>query len=116
MVEQDINSLVTYTADIGRVFRKNRVMRLCNTIANDVYAQFSANFIGVVNNNDVGRSQFKAAIVGYLLDIQGNQGIQNFSADDVEVLAGGDIDAILVNIAIQAVDSVEKIYLTIEVS
>lgn len=115
-VEQDINSLVTYTADIGRVFRKNRVMRLCNTIANDVYAQFSANFIGVVNNNDVGRSQFKAAIVGYLLDIQGNQGIQNFSADDVEVLAGGDIDAILVNIAIQAVDSVEKIYLTIEVS
>ena len=115
-VEQDINSLVTYSADIGRVFRKNRVMRLCNTIANDVYAQFSANFIGVVNNNDVGRSQFKAAIVGYLLDIQGNQGIQNFSADDVEVLAGGDIDAILVNIAIQAVDSVEKIYLTIEVS
>ena len=115
-VEQDINSLVTYTADIGRVFRKNRVMRLCNTIANDVYAQFSANFIGVVNNNDVGRSQFKAAIVGYLLDIQGNQGIQNFSADDVEVLAGEDIDAILVNIAIQAVDSVEKIYLTIEVS
>ena len=115
-VEQDINSLVTYTADIGRAFRKNRVMRLCNTIANDVYAQFSANFIGVVNNNDVGRSQFKAAIVGYLLDIQGNQGIQNFSADDVEVLAGGDIDAILVNIAIQAVDSVEKIYLTIEVS
>ena len=115
-VEQDINSLVTYSADIGRVFRKNRVMRLCNTIANDVYAQFSANFIGVVNNNDVGRSQFKAAIVGYLLDIQGNQGIQNFSADDVEVLAGGDIDAILVNIAIQVVDSVEKIYLTIEVS
>lgn len=115
-VEQDINSLVTYTTDIGKVFRKNRVMRLCNTIANDVYAQFSANFIGVVNNNAAGRSQFKAAIVGYLLDIQGNQGIQNFTADDVEVLPGEDIDAILVNIAIQVVDSVEKIYLTIEVS
>ncbi len=115
-VEQDINSLVTYTTDIGKVFHKNRVMRLCNTIANDVYAQFSANFIGVVNNNAAGRSQFKAAIVGYLLDIQGNQGIQNFTADDVEVLPGEDIDAILVNIAIQVVDSVEKIYLTIEVS
>lgn len=115
-VEQDINSLVTYTTDIGKVFHKNRVMRLCNTIANDVYAQFSANFIGVVNNNAAGRSQFKAAIVGYLLDIQGNQGIQNFAADDVEVLPGEDIDAILVNIAIQVVDSVEKIYLTIEVS
>lgn len=115
-VEQDINSLVSFTPDIGKVYRKNRVMRLCNTIANDVYRQFSDNFIGAVNNNEDGRSRFKAAIVGYLLDIQANQGIQNFTADDVEVLPGTDIDAIVVNIAIQAVDAVEKIYMTIEVS
>lgn len=115
-VEQDINTLVSYTEDIGKVFRKNRVIRLCNTIANDIYAQFSANFIGVVNNNEQGRARFKSAIVGYLLDIQANQGIQNFDPADVEVLPGIDIDAILINIAIQAVDSVEKIYMTIEVS
>lgn len=115
-VEYDINSLVSYTPDIGEVFHFNRVMRLCSTIANDIYAQFSANFIGTVNNNEVGRSQFKAAIVGYLLDIQGNNGIQNFTADDVEVLPGEAIDAIAVNIAIQAVGSVNKIYMTIEVS
>ena len=115
-VEQDINSLVTYTTDIGEPFRKNRVMRLCNTIANDIYKQFSDSFIGVVNNNEVGRSQFKAAIVGYLLDIQANNGIQNFDAEDVEVLPGEAIDAIVVNIAIQVVDSVEKIYITLEVS
>lgn len=115
-MEQDINSLVTYTTDIGKVYRKNRVIRLCSTIANDVYQQFSDNFIGVVNNNEAGRSRFQAVIVGYLLDIQANEGIQNFDAEDVEVLAGDDIDAILVNVAIQAVDSVEKIYMTIEVS
>lgn len=112
-VEQDINSLVTYTADIGEVFHKNRVMRLCNTIANDIYRQFSENFIGTVNNNEVGRSQFKAAIVGYLLDIQGNNGIQNFDAEDVTVEAGDAIDAIVVNLSITPVDSVEKVYLTI---
>jgi hypothetical protein len=106
-VMQDINSLVTYT---------DRVMRLCNTIANDIFQQFSANFIGVVNNNEAGRARFQAAIVGYLQQIQDNQGIQNFTADDVEVLAGTEIDAIVVNVAIQAVDSVEKIYMTIEVS
>lgn len=115
-VEQDINSLVTYTDTIGAVYRKNRVMRLCNTIANDIYAQFSQSFIGVVNNNEAGRARFKAAIVGYLQQIQDNQGIQNFVADDVEVLPGSDIDAIIVNVAIQAVDSAEKIYMTIEVS
>lgn len=115
-VMQDINSLVTYTEDIGKVYRKNRVMRLCNTIANDIFQQFSANFIGVVNNNEAGRARFQAAIVGYLQQIQDNQGIQNFTADDVEVLAGTEIDAIVVNVAIQAVDSVEKIYLTLEIS
>lgn len=115
-VETDINSLITYTSDIGKVFRKNRVMRLCNQIANDIYAQFSANFIGIVNNNEIGRSRFKSVIVGYLLSIQANQGIQNFDADDVEVLPGEEIDAVVINLAIQPVDSIEKIYLTIEVA
>ncbi len=115
-VVQDINSLVTYTPDIGKVYHKNRVIRLCNTIANDIYAQFMQNFIGIVNNNEAGRSRFKAAIVGYLLDIQGAEGIQNFSPDDVEVQPGAELDAVLINLAIQAVDAAEKVYMTITVS
>ena len=115
-VMQDINSLVTYTQDIGKIYRKNRVMRLCNTIANDIYTQFSETFIGAINNDSEGQSRLRSAIVGYLLEIQGNQGIQNFTAEDVEVLPGNDIDSVVVNIAIQVVDSVEKIYMTIEIS
>lgn len=115
-VEQDINSLVTYNQEIGEVFHKNRVMRLCNTIANDLYRQFSENFIGVVNNNEEGRAILQGVIVGYLLDIQANQGIQNFAAEDVQVLPGEAIDAIVVNIAIQPVDAIEKIYLAIELN
>lgn len=115
-VEYDINTLTTYTTDIGQVFHYNRTMRLCNTIANDIYKQFSAGFVGSVNNNDAGRNLFKAAIVGYLLDIQANNGIQNFSADDVEVLPGEAIDAIVVNIAVQAVGSVNKIYITLDIA
>ena len=115
-VEQDINSLVTYTTDITEPYHKNRVMRLLNTIANDIYKQFSDGYIGEVNNNEQGRMMFKSAIVGYLLDIQANNGIQNFTAEDVEVLPGEAIDAILVNLAIQPVDSVEKIYVTISVN
>lgn len=115
-IETDINSLVSYTMDIGKVYRKNRVIRLCNQIANDIYKTFSNSFIGVVNNNEVGRSRFKAAVVSYLTTVQANQGIQNFSADDVEVLPGEEIDAVVINIAIQPVDAVEKIYITVEVA
>ena len=115
-VEQDIDSLTTYTTDIGVVYKKNRIIRLCNTIANDIYKQFSQNYIGVVNNNDAGRARFKAAIVGYLYQIQDAEGIQNFDPEDVEVLPGIDIDAIVVNVAFYAVDAVEKIYMTVSVS
>lgn len=115
-VEQDINSLTTFTTDISKVYRKNRIIRLCNTIANDLYREFSDNFIGIVNNNEEGRTLFKNAIVGYLLEIQQGQGIQNFTADDVEVLPGNEPDSIIVNLAIQTVDAVEKIYITITVS
>ncbi len=115
-VEADINTLITFTQDIGRPFRKNRCMRLCNQIANDIFAEFSQNYIGVVDANEIGRSRFKGAIVGYLLDIQANGGIQNFSPDDVEVLEGAWIDAVVVTIVIQPVDSAEKIYITVEVA
>ena len=115
-VEQDIDSLTTYTTDIGVVYKKNRIIRLCNTIANDIYQQFSQNYIGVANNNDAGRARFKSAIVGYLYQIQDAEGIQNFDPEDVEVLPGIDIDAIVVNVAFYAVDAVEKVYMSVSVS
>ena len=104
------------SAPITGPYHKNRVIRLLNTIANDIYQQFSDGYIGVVNNNEQGRMMFKSAIVGYLLDIQANNGIQNFEAEDVTVEPGEAIDAIVVNLAIQPVDSVEKIYVTITVN
>lgn len=115
-IEQDINSLTTFTLDNGEVFHKNRTMRVCNAIANDIYQQFSTNYLGVINNNDIGRGLFKQAVVKYLNDLQAQQAIQNFTADDVEVLPGDDIDSIVVNLAIQVVDSIEKIYMTVTVS
>lgn len=115
-VEWDIDSFTTYTDQYIEAYHKNRVIRLLSTIANDVYVQFSNEFIGVVNNNEAGRLLFKSVIVGYLLNIQANQGIQNFTADDVEVLPGESIESIVVNIGIQPVDSVEKIYMSITVS
>lgn len=112
-VVQDINSLVTYDTNITEIYRYNRTMRLCNTIANDIHQQFVNGFLGVVNNNEAGRAVFQGAIVGYLLDIQNNQGIQNFEAEDVQVLPGEAINAIVVNLALQPVGSVEKVYVTI---
>lgn len=114
-IEDDINTLTTLT-DEPESFKYNKTIRLISQIANDIYAQFSQSFIGLVNNNESGRERFKAAIVGYMLELQSEEAIQNFVPDDVEVLPGESLTAILVNAAIQPVGSVEKIYMTVTVS
>jgi hypothetical protein len=112
----DINTLTTYTPTKGKEFRKNRLMRTVNQICNDFYEHFSNYFIGKVDNNASGRNLMKGWCVGYLNEMQANNGIQNFTSDDVEVLAGSEIDAVVINLWIQPVDSVEKIYVTVTVS
>lgn len=112
----DINSKTTVTPTEGAEFCKNRVMRVIMQLCNDTYEHFANYYIGKVNNDDTGRSLLRGWLVGYLTEMQANGGIQNFVADDVEVLAGDSIDSVLINVAIQPVDSVEKIYMSVTVS
>lgn len=116
-VEYDINSLVTFTSEIGDVFRYNRTMRLCNTIANDLYSQFSKNYVGIVDNTAEGRMEYKSAVVKYLTQLQASGGIQNFDGEtDVTVEAGEAKDAVVLTLAIEAVGSTNKIYITLDVA
>ncbi|MCI9592243.1 MAG: phage tail sheath protein [Lachnospiraceae bacterium] len=112
----DINTFTSITAEKGAEYCKNRVMRVLNQFCNDVYKQFSLYYIGKTDNDENGRKLLKGWIVGYLNEIQANRGIQNFAAEDVEVLPGSAVDAVVVNVALQPVDSIEKIYMTVTVS
>ena len=113
---QDINSLTTFTADKGQEFSKNRVMRVLMQFCNDVYEHFSNYFIGKVDNNEVGRNLLKGWIVGYLNEMMANNGIRDFTAEDVTVEPGNSVDSVLINVAIRPVDSIEKIYMSVTVS
>nr|DAP60649.1 MAG TPA: tail sheath protein [Caudoviricetes sp.] len=112
----DINTLTSYSVDKGQEFSKNRVMRVLNQFCNDVYKQFSLYYIGKTDNTETGRNLMKGWIVGYLNEIQASNGIQNFVADDVQVRAGSSVDSVLIDVAIQPMDSIEKIYMTVTVS
>lgn len=112
----DINSLTTLTAEKAKMFTKNRVIRTIDNIANDVTKIFEANYVGKINNNEDGRSLLKAALIDYFNTLQNMAAIQNFETDDVNVAAGTDSDAVVVECNIQPVDSVEKIYITVNLS
>lgn len=111
----DINTLTSYTTEKQKEYSKNRVMRVLNQFCNDTYKQYSLYYIGKTDNDEVGRNLLKGWIVGYLNEMQANHGIQNFVPEDITVRAGNEIDAVLVDAAIQPVDSIEKIYMTVPV-
>lgn len=114
VVEQDINSFHEFLPTKGYTFSKNRVIRTLDEINNTVAQTFENNYIGKVNNDDNGRAIFKADIIAYMNQLQTIGAIQNFdSATDIEVLAGDDIDAVVVNLAAQPTDSMEKLYMTV---
>lgn len=115
-VVYDINSLTSITAEKGKMFTKNRVIRTIDNIANDITSIFESSYVGKVNNNEDGRSLLKGALADYFATLQNMSAIQNFDTDDVTVTAGTDSDAVVITAAIQPVDSVEKIYITVNLS
>ena len=75
-----------------------------------------SNYVGKVNNNADGRSLLRATLIEYFNELQRMNAIQNLEAEDVTVSAGVDIDAVVIECNIQPVDSIEKIYITVNLS
>lgn len=112
----DINTKVTAASAVDAEFKKNRVMRVLMQFCNDTHYEYSKYYIGKVSNIDnVGLSLLRGWAIGYLAAMEGNQGIRNFSPEDVVVFAGEAIDSAVVQVWLQPVDSIEKIYATVTV-
>ncbi|MFB5674271.1 phage tail sheath family protein [Paenibacillus terreus] len=117
VVEQDINTFTSLSPDKAKHFSKNRVVRVLDSVANDLKRIFESYFIGKVNNNDDGRNLFRSQCVSYLNDLQNIGAVQNFNSQtDIQVLAGAESDSIVVELSLQPVDSVEKVYMKVKVA
>lgn len=117
IVEQDINSLTTYSDEKAKHFAKNRVLRVLDGFANDIKRIFETLAIGQVDNNEDGRNILRARIITYMNSLQAINAIQSFdSQTDVRVMAGTESDSVYVEVDVQPVDSVEKIYMKVQVS
>lgn len=116
VVEQDINTLHTFTPEKSKAFSKNRVLRVLDGLANDYMRVFSRSYIGKVSNNDDGRNLFKSECINITNQYQNIGAVQNFDPQtDLEVQPGNDVDAVVVNQWVQPVDSIEKIYMAVTV-
>ena len=113
-IEQDINTLHTFVQDKSKNYRKNRVIRTLDETGASIREIWESSYMGKVNNDAEGRSIFRGDAVGYLSALSDMSAIRDFAgADDVEVLPGEDIDAVVCNIAERPIDSMEKLYCTV---
>ena len=115
IVEQDINSLVSFSAEKNQAFSKNRVMRVLDDIANTIKANFASNFIGRVSNNEEGRNIFRASVIEYMDSLQRIGAVENFDAGDVLVHAGNHKDSVVAELRVQPTDAMEKLYMNVVV-
>lgn len=113
---QDNNTFTTYVVTKGKQFRKNRVIRTLFGICNDAYRTYSLYYIGNTDNDATGRGLLKAEMLNLLYRYQGNRALQNVVESDVVVSPGADSDSVLIELYIQPVDSIEKIYINITIS
>lgn len=117
MVEQDINTLRTLGKDKSYVWKKNRVIRCMDEIANTTYMIFNKQYAGNVSNTADQRTSFKTQIINYIDTLQAMEAIQNFTAaSDITISQGETIENVVVDLSIQPVDSMEKLYMTVYVN
>jgi hypothetical protein len=115
-VEQDINSLHTFTAEKSYVFSKNRVLRVFDEVGIAITDIWETQFLGRVGNDDNGRALFRGAVIGLFDALQNNNAIQNFSGSgDVTVTQGETIDSVVCTVGVWPVDSMEKLFMTVVV-
>lgn len=113
-VEQDINSLHTFTSEKPYDFSKNRVIRALDEIGTTTKITWEDSYMGKVDNNDNGRAIFKTDLMKYGAELQRLSAIQNFDGvADINVAKGEAIDAVVAEWNVQPVDAMEKLYLNV---
>ena len=111
-VLEDINSLVTTTAEKGDVFKDNQTIRIIDQIANDIAVLFNTKYLGQIPNDEAGRISFWTDVIKHHTEMQTIRAIENFSDKDVTVDQGSDRKSIVVNDAITPIGTMAKLYMT----
>lgn len=114
-VLEDINSLVTTSVDKGEDFKSNQTMRVCDQSANDFAKLFNTRYLGIIPNDDAGRNSLWGDIVKYYKELETMRAIENFDSSLVTVAQGETKKSVVVTVAINVVNAMAQLYMTVVV-
>lgn len=114
-VLEDINSLVTTTADKGEDFKSNQTMRVLDQIANDIAKLFNTKYLGKIPNDKSGRVSLWADIVAHHKELEEIRAIENFDSALLTVEQGATKKSVVVNDVVTVVNAMAQLYMTVVV-
>lgn len=114
-IETDINTLTSYSDSTNEDFSKNRVIRTLDNIHNVAKMKFEEEYIGKVSNNPDGRNVYKTDMLKHLKDLEAMEAISEVIAEDIIISQGDKVDSVVVGMNVKPLDSMEKLYMIINV-
>lgn len=115
VVEQDINTFTGFSPEKGDAFRKNRTLRVMDAIGTDVRTIFEDYYLGKCANDEDGRALFREELFSYLNQLYEVRAVEKPALEDIVVSRGETADSVIVEMAVQPVDAMEKLYMTVTV-
>lgn len=115
-VLEDINSMVTTSDTQGDNFKDNQTIRVIDQIANDIAVLFNTKYLGVVPNDNAGRTSLWSDIVKHHQQLNDIRAIEDFADSDVSVAQGNTKKSVVVTDAVTVVNAMGKLYMTVTVA
>ena len=113
-VLEDINTLVTLTAEKGEIFQSNQTVRVCDQIANDVAVLFNTRYVGIVPNDASGRATLWNDIVKLIQQLETLRAVEDFDPDTVSVDIGDRKGSVLLTIdGLNIVNAMSQLYMSV---
>ena len=111
----DINSLVEYSLEESSDFSDNKVIRIIDQIGNDIALEFNTNFLGKIPNDAAGRISFWNALDNYSKKLVDLRAIQEWDNSLLKISEGETKTSVVVDMVVNIVGTMEKLYMTVRV-
>ncbi|MBO3444017.1 phage tail sheath family protein [Clostridium sp. CCUG 7971] len=112
---EDINTFTSFTEEKTDDFASNQTIRVLDQIANDIAILFNKKYLGNIPNTPSGRVSFWNDIVTHHKGLEELNALESFKPDEIIVEEGNCKKSVVVTDAVEVINAMEKLYMTVAV-
>ena len=113
VVQDDVNTFITFTKEKGKEFHWNRSIRTMFDIGTTLPRLWEQQYIGKVDADQDGADLFTGDCINYFENLQGMSAIKNFDSNADLAVVVNDDDSAYAEVAVQVVKAFKKLYMKV---